>query len=315
MDQGIRHRTVTANGVHLHIAEQGQGPLVLLVHGWPELWYSWKHQLPALAAAGFRAVAPDMRGYGESEAPADVSSYSILHLVGDMVGLVAALGERQAIIVGHDWGANVAWTAAMMRPDVFRAVAAMSVPFRPRGPRPPLEMLREAGLKNFYWLYFQTPGVAESEFERDIPATFRRLVAGVGGSLMVAPGGGFLDAFGEPERLPGWLSPHDLAVYTDSFRRTGFAPGLNWYRNIDRNWELTAPWQGAAVHQPALFIAGTVDGVIRTAAGEKSLAQLSDTVPGLQRKVLIDGAGHWIQRERAAEVNAALLAFVRDLPA
>lgn len=314
MEPAIKHHTVTANGIRLHVAEQGQGPLVLLAHGWPELWYSWRHQLAALAAAGFRAAAPDMRGYGESEAPADIAAYSILHLVGDMVGLVAALGETQAIIVGHDWGANVAWTAAMLRPDLFRAVAAMSVPFRPRGPRPPLEMLRQAGVENFYWFYFQKPGVAEAEFERDLPATFRRLVAGVGGSLMVAPGGGFLDKFGEPERLPDWLSADDLAVYCENFRRTGFAPGLNWYRNLDRNWELLAPWQGATVRQPALFIAGTHDGVIRGPAGEKALAQLSDTVPGLRRKLLIDGAGHWIQRERPAEVNAALLAFLRDLP-
>jgi pimeloyl-ACP methyl ester carboxylesterase len=314
MEPAIKHHTVTANGIRLHVAEQGQGPLVLLAHGWPEFWYSWRHQLAALAAAGFRAAAPDMRGYGESEAPADIAAYSILHLVGDLVGLVAALGETRAIIVGHDWGANVAWTAAMLRPDLFRAVAAMSVPFRPRGPRPPLEMLRQAGLDSFYWFYFQKPGVAEAEFERDLPATFRRLVAGVGGSLMVAPGGGFLDKFGEPERLPDWLSADDLAVYCESFRRTGFAPGLNWYRNLDRNWELLAPWQGASVRQPALFIAGTNDGVIRGPAGEKALAQLSDTVPGLRRKLLIDGAGHWIQRERPAEVNAALLAFLRDLP-
>jgi pimeloyl-ACP methyl ester carboxylesterase len=203
----------------------------------------------------------------------------------------------------------------MLRPDLFRAVAAMSVPFRPRGPRPPLEMLHQAGSDNFYLFYFQEPGVAEAEFERDIPTTFRRLVAGVGGSLTVAPGGGFLDKFGEPQRLPDWLSQADLDVYCDSFRRTGFRHGLNWYRNIDRNWELLAPWQGAAVHQPALFIAGANDGVIRGPAGETALAQLSDTVPGLRRKVLIEGAGHWIQRQRPTEVNTALLEFLHGLAA
>lgn len=145
MNSDIKHNSVSANGIRLHVAEQGQGPLMLLCHGWPELWYSWKHQLSALAAARFRAVAPDMRGYGQSEAPADVHAYSILNLVGDMVALVASLGEREAIIVGHDWGANVAWNAAMLRPDIFRAVAALSVPFRARGPMPPLQALRQAG--------------------------------------------------------------------------------------------------------------------------------------------------------------------------
>jgi pimeloyl-ACP methyl ester carboxylesterase len=313
MSDAIKHHRVTANGIQLHVAEQGEGPLVLLAHGWPELSYSWKAQLPALAASGYRAVAPDMRGYGESEAPAEIAAYTIFHLVGDMVGLVAALGEREAVIVGHDWGANVAWAAAMLRPDLFRAVAALSVPFRPRGPRPPLAMLREMGLNDFYWLYFQTPGVAEAEFERDIPTTFRRLTAGIGGSLMVPPGGGFLDKFGEPERLPDWFTESDLNIYADSFRRTGFRHGLNWYRNLDRNWELLAPWQGVAVHQPALFIAGSNDGVIRSPTGEKALAQLAETVPGLKRKVLIEGAGHWIQRERAAEVNAALIEFLGGL--
>ena len=308
----IKHHTVTANGIRLHVAEQGQGPLVLLCHGWPELWYSWRHQLAALGAAGFRAVAPDMRGYGESEAPADIAAYSILHLVGDLVGLVDVLGEREAIIVGHDWGANVAWTAALLRPDLFRAVTAMSVPYRPRGPAPPLALLRKAGLDNFYWIYFQPPGVAEAEFERDIPDTFRRLVGGIGGSLMVAPGAGFLDKFLPPEHLPAWLAAADIAAYSDAFRRTGFRGGLNWYRNLDRNWELLAPWHGAAIRQPALFIAGSHDGVIRGPMGEKALAQLADNVPGLKRKVLIEGAGHWIQRERSAEVNAALLEFLGE---
>jgi pimeloyl-ACP methyl ester carboxylesterase len=305
------HRFVDVNGIRLHIAEQGQGPLVLLCHGWPELWYSWKQQMQALAAAGYHAVAPDMRGYGESAAPQDVGAYTLLHLVGDMTALVAALGEQRAIIVGHDWGANVAWTAAQLRPDLFRAAVAMSVPFRRRSPTPPLETLRKAGQEHFYLLYFQTPGVAEAEFERDVPAIFRRL-AGRGGSLTIAPGKGFLDGFPEPERLPDWLSPEDLAVYVDTYRRTGFLGGLNWYRNIDRNWELLAPWQDVAVRQPVLFIAGAEDGVIRAPATAAALAQMPEMVPGLKRKLIIDGAGHWIQRERAAEVNAALIAFLHE---
>jgi len=174
MTAEIRHRVIPANGIEMHLAEAGDGPLVLMCHGWPELWYSWRHQLMALAEAGFHAVAPDMRGFGQTSAPDDVGAYTILHNVGDMVALVAALGEKQAIIVGHDWGAPVAWTAAMMRPDLFPAVVAMSVPHRPRSAAAPLQTLKDAGLGNYYWIYFQKPGVAEAEFERDPAVTLRK---------------------------------------------------------------------------------------------------------------------------------------------
>ena len=200
MSGELKHHTLPVNGIRMHVAEQGTGPLVIMCHGWPELWYSWRHQIPAVAAAGFRVVAPDMRGFGETEAPADVNDYTILHNVGDMVALVAALGEKQAIIVGHDWGAPVAWTAAMMRPDLFPAVVAMSVPHRPRSSAAPLQTLKEAGLGNYYWIYFQKPGVAEAEFERDPAVTLRKLLYGVSGDIpidrenpmMVHEGHGFL---------------------------------------------------------------------------------------------------------------------------
>jgi pimeloyl-ACP methyl ester carboxylesterase len=314
------HRDIEANGIRLQVAEQGEGPLVLCCHGWPEIAHSWRHQLPALAAAGYRAVAPDMRGYGGSDAPDAVDAYSLLHLVGDMVGLVAALGEREAVIIGHDWGASVAWTCAMLRPDVFRSVAALSVPFRPRGPAPPLAMLRAAGLHNFYWLYFQQPGVAEAEFERDPAASLRRILGGIGSGrprdtsqvLTLPEGGGFLDLMPEPVPLPAWLPEADLAVMTAAFRRTGFRGGLNYYRNLDRNWELLAPWQGALIHQPALFVAGTRDPVIVGPMGRHALEALPQTVPGLRRTVMIEGAGHWIQQERPDEVNAALIHFLAN---
>ncbi|MBV9750176.1 MAG: alpha/beta hydrolase [Acetobacteraceae bacterium] len=314
-------RDIEVNGVRLRVTEQGEGPLVLLCHGWPELAHSWRHQLPALAEAGYRAVAPDMRGYGGSDAPEDVHSYSLLHLVGDMVGLVAALGEREAVIVGHDWGATVAWNSALLRPDLFPAVAAMSVPYRPRGPAPPLAMLRAAGLDRFYWLYFQQPGVAEAEFERDPAATLRRILGAAGSArardpgqvLMVPEGGGFLDLAPEPVAVPPWLGEAALAVMADAYRRTGFRGGLNYYRNLDRNWELLAPWQGVAIRQPALFIAGTRDVVITGPTGQKALEALPQTVPGLRRTVMIEGAGHWIQQERPQEVNAALTSFLAEL--
>jgi pimeloyl-ACP methyl ester carboxylesterase len=308
-------RTISANGLDFFVVEEGQGPLVLLCHGWPELSYSWRHQIGAIAAAGFHVVAPDMRGFGRTSAPADVSAYTIFHNVGDMVALVAALGEKQAVIVGHDWGAPVAWHAAMFRPDVFTRVAGLSVPPPSRGRGLPLETLRQNGVTNFYWQYFQPPGVAEAEFERDVAATMRIVLAGRGFSdpaahQYVQEGKGFL-AGADPNRpLPGWLTEADLAYFTAVYQDSGFRGGLNWYRNIDRNWELTAPWQGAQIHQPSLFIAGSKDGVITGLIGAKLVNEMERVLPNLRQKLILDGAGHWIQQERPDEVNAALIAFL-----
>lgn len=318
-------RDIAANGIKLRITEQGHGPLVLLCHGWPELAHSWRHQIPALASAGYHVVAPDMRGYGGSSVPHDIAAYAITDLVGDMVALVAALGESRAAIVGHDWGAAVAWNAALMRPDLFHAVAAMSVPHRPRNPKAaPLALLAAAGLGNFYWFYFNREGVPEAEFERDLTGAMRKvLVSGSGdaprGSAMglnVPLGEGFLDRASDPAVLHAWLSDADVEVFAAAFRRNGMRGPFNWYRNIDRNWALLAPFQGANVQPPALFIAGTRDGVIASPIGRNALDTLAGSVPRLRDKVLIEGAGHWIQQERPAEVNATLLRFLgADYPA
>jgi len=308
-------RTISANGIELFVLEQGQGPLVILCHGWPELSYSWRHQIPAIAAAGFHVVAPDMRGFGRSGAPADVAAYSIFDNVGDMVALVTALGEKQAVIVGHDWGAPVAWHAAMFRPDMFTKVAGLSVPPPFRGRGRPLESLREAGINDFYWQYFQTPGVAEAEFERDVALTMR-LVLGRGVSdpaaLHITEGKGFLGNINPVVNLPDWLSEADIAYFTAAYRKSGFRGGLNWYRNLDRNWELTAPWQGAQIHQPSLFLAGSEDSVITGLIGARRVNELERVLPNLRRKLIIAGAGHWVQQERPDEVNAALIDFLTD---
>ncbi len=318
----FQHRYATANGIRTHYIEYGTGPLVLLCHGFPEGWYSWRDQLIALARAGYRVVAPDMRGYGRTEAPAEISAYSIMDIVGDMIGLVSALGEKQAVIIGHDWGANIAWHAALFRPDVFPAVAALSVPFRQRGPAPPLQMLRKAGQLSHYWFYFQEPGVAEAEFELDARTALRRVLYSVSGDApaearrsTLQPGKRWLANSIDPESLPAWLTDADLDHMAAEFSRSGFRGGLNWYRNIDRNWELTAPWAGAMIHQPALFIAGSVDPVIDLRSGASALDALSTTVPGLTRKLLIDGAGHFIQQERSQMVNEAILEFLAGVPA
>jgi pimeloyl-ACP methyl ester carboxylesterase len=308
-------RTIAANGIELFLLEQGQGPLVVLCHGWPELSYSWRHQISAIADAGFHVVAPDMRGYGRTSAPADIAAYSIFDTVGDMVALVTALGETQAVIVGHDWGAPVAWHAALFRPDMFTRVAGLSVPPPFRSRARPLDSLNASGVTNFYWQYFQTPGVAEAEFERDVATSMRKILGrGVSdpAALYVAEGKGFLDNIPDVLTLPDWLSEVDIAHFAEAYRHSGFRGGLNWYRNLDRNWELTAPWQGAQIQQPSLFIAGSRDSVITGLIGAKRVNELGRVLPNLRQKLIIEGAGHWVQQERPDEVNAALIEFLRS---
>ena len=320
-------RIVETNGIRLNIAEQGKGPLVLLCHGFPESWYSWRHQLGALAAAGFHAVAPDMRGYGKSDRPEAIDQYTLFHLVGDMVGLLDALEAPTAVIVGHDWGATVAWQAALLRPDRFRAVVGLSVPFRPRGKAPPTSVMPRTADAQFYQLYFQEPGVAEAELERDPRATVRNMLYGASGDAvrgggasagagigMVPRGGGFLRGTPAPAALPAWLSEGDVDFYAAEFRRTGFRGTLNWYRNIDRNWELLAPFAGAPVTVPALYVAGDRDMVVAFPGMDQLLANLKHFVPALRDIQTLPGCGHWTQQERPAEVNAAIIGFLRSLP-
>ncbi|WP_028923362.1 alpha/beta fold hydrolase [Pseudonocardia acaciae] len=314
---GINHRDVTVNGLRMRIAEAGEGPLVLLLHGFPESWYSWRHQLRALAEAGFHAVAPNQRGYPGTDAPADVEDYTILHLVGDAIGLVTELGERTTTVVGHDWGAPVAWHAALLRPDVVRGVAGLSVPHIPRSPVRPLTALRERFGERFYQLYFQRPGV-EAEFEADLDRTFRTLLYGISGDgrggrdMLVDVDKGFLGAWTPPPELPAWLAEADIAAYTEEFAGASFTGPLNWYRNIDRNWALTAAWDGATISPPALMLAGDRDPVISWFDRDRLEQGIRRGVPDLRRFELLPGAGHWIQQERPDEVNAALVDFAKQ---
>ncbi len=323
----ITHRTVEANGIRIHLAEAGAGPLVLFCHGFPESCYSWRHQLAALAEAGYHAVAPDMRGYGETERPEEIERYTLLHLVGDMIGIVDALGAARAVIVGHDWGAPVAWHAALLRPDRFRGVAGLSVPFRPRGRARPTSAMPQTETSLFYQLYFQEPGVAETELERNPRDTVRRLLFSASGDApgrtdnalgreapgMVPRAGGFLTRMLDPERLPPWLTEADVNSCAAEFARAGFRGGLNWYRNIDRNWELMAPFAGLSVTVPALYAAGDRDLVVGFPGMDKLIANLRTFVPDLRGTIMLPGCGHWTQQERAGEVNAAILQFLREL--
>ena len=321
-NNAIVQRTIETNGIHLHIAEQGEGPLVVLCHGFPESWYSWRHQLAALSAAGFRAVAPDMRGYGCSDRPEAIDQYTLFHLVGDMVGLLDAIGAEQAVIAGHDWGAPVAWHAALLRPDRFRAVIGLSVPFWPRRPIKPTSAMPRRDDAMFYQLYFQEPGVAEVELERDARQTIVKLLFAASGDMprggggvvgMVPRDGGFLTGMPSPATLPAWLSEADVDFYAGEFKRTGFRGGLNWYRNIDRNWELMAPFAGAKVTVPALYMAGDRDLVVAFRGMDQIIANLTHNVTQLRGTIMLPGCGHWTQQERASEVNAAIIDFLRRL--
>jgi pimeloyl-ACP methyl ester carboxylesterase len=325
---------IETNGIRLNIAEQGEGPPVLLCHGFPESWYSWRHQIDALAAAGFRAIAPDMRGYGKSDAPQAIDQYTIFHLVGDLVGLLDALEIPSAVIVGHDWGATIAWQAARLRPDRFRAVACLSVPYRPRGPARPTSVMPRTAEAQFYQLYFQEPGVAEAEFERDPRLTVLNMLYGASGEGiaaraaaaasgnasaaagigMVPHGGGMLRSSGAPVPLPAWLSKADIDFYAGEFSRSGFRGPLNYYRNVDRNWELMAAFTGALVTVPALYVAGDRDMVVSFPGTDQLLANFKNFVPALRGIKMLPGCGHWTQQERPDEVNAAIIDFVRGLP-
>ncbi len=317
---GAQRRIIDIGNMHMEVAELGDGPLVVLLHGFPESWYSWRHQMAPLAAAGYRVVAPAQRGYGQSDAPPAVDAYTQLHLVGDLIGLLDGLGESTAVIVGHDWGAPVAWNAAALRPDRFRAVVGMSVPFYgiQRSTAPPTAGMAELARDRFvYILYFQEPGVAEAELEADVRATLRRMMYSISGDIPESRfwnrpvGSTFLDTTIEPDSLPAWLSDDDLDVFTAEFERSGFRGGLNYYRNIDRNAELMAPFAGRTVEQPAMFIGGDRDIVL--GATPETVERMRGVVPGLRRIEWLAGCGHWLQQERPADVNRLLLEFLGDL--
>jgi pimeloyl-ACP methyl ester carboxylesterase len=314
----ILTRRIAANGIELSVQEAGTGPTVLLCHGWPELGHSWRHQIVALAKAGYHVLAPDMRGYGASDAPPDITDYTILHLVGDMIGLLDALEIPQAVIVGHDWGAPVAWQGALMRPDRFRAVAGLSVPYAPRAKRANLAVLREVGRYRFYQLYFQHPGLAEAELEADVRMSLMRLYHGISGAAplwdgMVSEDGKLLAQLPERQAPPDWLTGEDFEIYVRAYKTAGFRGGLNWYRNLERNHALLAPWAGAQISVPALFIAGERDPVIASEAAKRAIAALPESCARFAGTHIVPGAGHWVQQEAPVPVNTALLGFLDGL--
>ncbi len=298
----ITHRQVQSNGISMHVAEAGAGFPVLFCHGWPELWYSWRHQLRGLAAAGFRAIAPDQRGYGDTDAPPDVEI-------------------EKCVVVGHDWGGFVAWQMALLAPQRVERVVGINTPYFPRMPMPPTVLMRAMAQGHFHYiLYFQPPGVAEAELETDVRRSLDGLyqappsrevlqaALALGPAAMGPPEGGLIDRM-PPAPHGAFLSEQDFAVFVSAFEKTGFRGGLNWYRNFDRNWELTAYLHGAKVPQPALMITAELDPVLRPemAAGMKTW------VPHLRATHQIADCGHWTQQEKPEEVNRLLIDFLADL--
>ncbi|WP_067837625.1 alpha/beta fold hydrolase [Nocardia lijiangensis] len=303
LDRWLRlgSRQVATNGIELRVVDHGEGPAVVFCHGFPELGFSWRHQVFALAEAGFRTLTPDMRGYGGSSRPDRIEDYDTTTLCADLVGVLDESGIDDAIFVGHDWGASVVWQLAIQHPSRVRAVAGLSVPVTPRASAPPMSILRSRLGDDFYMCWFQEPGVADATLASNVRRTL----------LLddVISARDWLDSDGSEQAAPAWSSEAELGYYVDTFTATGFTGGLNYYRNLDRNWELTAHSAGAKIDQPALFIAGSEDPVIRFTPTTKMTAVLSD----LRGSLVLDGAGHWIQQERAAEVNAALIDFARGL--
>jgi pimeloyl-ACP methyl ester carboxylesterase len=315
----IKHHFVNTNGIRMHVAESGEGFPIVMCHGFPEIWYSWRHQIKALAEAGFRAIAPDQRGYGDTDCPQPVEAYSQKQIVADIAGMLDALAIRKCVIVGHDWGGMTAWNAPLMYPERIERVIGINTPFIPRAPLRPTDAMRAMAGEGFHYiLYFQTPGVAEAELERDVarslrgfyrdpaqvdPERIRKTVPGVFGPK----GGGLLDRFADGPHGK-FLTAADFDVFVKAFTKSGFRGGLNWYRNIDRNWEDSANLP-QRVEQPALMITAELDVVLRPEMAEG----MTNWVPNLRKTALVKGSGHWTQQEKPAEVNDAMLEFLADL--
>ncbi|BAY74883.1 epoxide hydrolase [Nostoc linckia NIES-25] len=310
-------RTIETNGVSLRTVVEGEGPLVILLHGWPQCWYLWRHQIDPLVEAGFKVAVPDQRGYGGSDAPEEVNAYDIIHLTGDVVGIADALGYATFTVVGHDWGTPVAWNTALLHEERVNAVVGMSVPYS-RYPVGALTKQENFGDRFWYIVYFQKPGIAEAELETDIRRSLRMIYASASGSnaerIFFKPKpstSSFLDGLLDSHEQALGVTQEDLDYYVEQYKRSGFRGGLNWYRNIDRNMEVTPQLEDKKISQPALFIAGEKDVVLKFPG--MNLDEISKWIPNLKKQIIIPGVGHWVSVESPEVVNEALLSFLKDL--
>ncbi|XP_020086426.1 uncharacterized protein LOC109708908 [Ananas comosus] len=315
-DDTITHRTMEVNGIKMHVAEKGEGAVVLLLHGFPELWYSWRHQIVSLAARGFRAVAPDLRGFGGTDAPLSAASYTMLHVVGDIVALIHALGQDKVFVVGHDWGAMVAWSLCMFRPDKVTALVNLSVAFQPRSPHlKPLEVLRAIYGDDYYICAFQDPERSEAEFARINTGLLLKKFFTYRDPLpvIVPRGNGFGSLPDKEIVLPPWLSEEDINYYASKFEKSGFTGGLNYYRALDSTWELTAPWTGVEIRVPAKFIVGDQDLTYHIPGAKEYIHEggFKRDVPLLQEVVIMVGVGHFINQEKPQEIADHIYEFIK----
>lgn len=322
--ENIKHNIINVNGINLHVAEQGEGPLVILCHGFPDLWYSWRHQLVALAEAGFHAVAPDQRGYGQTDIPESTDDYDILKLSSDIIGLTYALGEKKAFIVGHDMGSTVACHCSLLRPDIFQSLVLVSTPYFQNNwqdlkPSDTIkQLLDNLGEFDLYINYFQEPGKAENELEENVQKTFLKYFYTQSANSILEDRWNFIfnkseryiDTLSLPENIPEWLDTNDLNYYTKEFVRTGFKGGLNWYRNLDRNWELTSFLNGAKIIQKAIYIAGEADGVVNMLKEQFDI--LETTVPNIKEKIILPDTGHWLHQEKPEIFNKIIIDFLKE---
>ena len=309
---------IETNGVTLRTAVAGAGPLVVLLHGFPQCWYLWRHQIDPLVEAGYRVAVPDQRGYGASDRPPHISDYNIRALAADVAGIAPALGYDEFIVVGHDWGCLVAWNTALLHSDRCRAVLGLSVPYLPWSRA--AQWADPPGMEDRFWYirYFQEPGVAEAELSSDLRTSLLSIYtwASAQGSdmlrqLELPKTSGLLDAISRPTTLPPWLSEEDLSYYVAQYEVSGFRGPINWYRNIPTNGRLTPELEDAKIAQPAAFLAGAEDGVLRFEPNWR------ETMPpyfeDLRWIELVEGAGHWVQMEKPAETNQLILRFLKEL--
>ncbi|WP_447035526.1 alpha/beta fold hydrolase [Streptomyces sp. DSM 118878] len=319
-----QRKRVSVNGVELSVLDKGSGPIVLLLHGFPETSYSWRHQIDPLVDNGYRVIAPDLRGYGDSSCPASVDAYGIAHYVGDLVGLIRSTGEQSVVVIGHDWGGQCAWDFATMRPDLVRAVMGISAP-----PGRGEESVVQATKKlfdpqegTFYLTYFQEPGLADAEFDQDVRTTLRKVLYGLSGDnpaddvvtrFLVRPGERMIDRWEEPEELPRWLTEDDLETYAQAYETHGFTSALNFYRNLERNWEITAPFHGMRLPMPAMLLLGEHDVVLDMPGVRDALKVMPQLHADFREPVIVPGSGHWVQQEKPEFVTNQILGFLNDL--
>jgi pimeloyl-ACP methyl ester carboxylesterase len=317
-------RPIPLGAVTLSAVVEGQGPLVVLVHGFPESWYSWRHQIGPLVGAGWQVCAIDVRGYGLSDAPPHIADYDMQSLTGDVAALVERLSPAApAVLVGHDWGAPIVWHTALVHPDRVRAVAGLSVPWTGIAPIAFDDLYRAAFTDRgrfFYQDWFQAPGVAEAELEGDVRGSLRRFLYAISGDAPAGTwphdkvvGDSLLHRLPDPDPFPAWLTREDEDFYVAAFTRSGFRGPLNRYRNHQRDFAWTRRFQGRIIRQPALFIGGNRDLVLRLMPGVDMLAVQAAQLPDLRGAHVLDGCGHWTQQERPAEVTRLLLDWLATL--